>query len=201
MTKPLHIIYIPGLGDVQEPQGQLRAISGWPKYGVEAEMFRMRWADKEPWEPKFKRLLTRVDKLVAEGKDVGLVGVSAGASAAINVFAARKDVIVGCVLIAGKVNRPNFIGTQTRRENPAFFQSATACEQSLKTLTPADRQRILSRYGVIDMRVSRTDSHIPGARNRTIPSLGHFLTIASQITLGARGLVNFLQHQATISYN
>ena len=56
----------------------------WPKYGVEAELFQMNWGDKEPWAPKFERLLLRIDELLSAGKDVALVGASAGASAAIN---------------------------------------------------------------------------------------------------------------------
>ncbi|HSX45670.1 MAG TPA: hypothetical protein VLG27_01535, partial [Candidatus Saccharimonadia bacterium] len=109
MAKRLHVIYIPGLGDEVEPKGQLRAVARWPRYGVEAEVLRMRWGDRKPWEPKFKAVLKRIDEVLAEGKDVGLVGASAGASVAINAFAARKKRIVGVVLIAGKVNRPNAI--------------------------------------------------------------------------------------------
>jgi hypothetical protein len=153
----------------------------------------MRWADKEPWEPKFNRLLNRIDALVTDGKVVGLIGASAGASAVINAYAARKDSVLGCGLIAAKVNRPDFIGKHIQRENPAFVESVKACQVALKSLSSADRRRILNRYALADETVYKPDSRIPGADNHILPSIGHALTIASQITLGIRGFIKFFR--------
>src|SRR4051794_28655235 len=99
----LHLIFIPGLGD-DNVRWQQKAVNTWRLWGVDAEIFQMHWADKVPWESKFERLLKRIDGLAAQNKRVALVGASAGASAVINAFAARKDRLAGCVLIAGKVN-------------------------------------------------------------------------------------------------
>ncbi len=192
MKKPLHLIYITGLGD-QRVKGQQRAVATWRLWGVESELFQVYWGDNEPWEPKFKRLLARIDKLVVEDKQVGLVAVSAGATAAINAYAARKDVLAGVVCIAGKINRPEAIGQRYRRDNPAFLTSAQDCQQALDTLGSADRQHILSRYALADEMVSKSDSRLPGARNRYVLSVGHFTTIAIQITLGAPGFIRFLR--------
>src|SRR5947209_4364524 len=95
----LYIIYIPGLGD-KKSVGQQKAISTWRIWGVKAELCKMNWSDDEPWNSKFKRLLARIDDLTAQHKQVALAGASAGASAVINAYAARKDTVVGCVLIA-----------------------------------------------------------------------------------------------------
>lgn len=194
----LHIIYIPGLGDEVEPRGQLWAVARWHRYSVEAELFRMRWGDREAWQPKFDRLLARIDDVIAEGKDVGLVAASAGASAAINAFAARKNKIVGVVLIAAKVNRPEAIHQLHYTKNPAMPESVKQCVESLKTLGPDDRHRILSRYGLFDEVVKKADSYIPGAHNRTEPSIGHFFNIATQLTFGAHSFIRFLKRQAAI---
>ncbi len=193
MKKTLHLIYITGLGDTQI-SGQQKAISTWHWWGVEAELFQVKWGDKEPWEPKFRRLLKRIDELVSEGKDVALVGASAGAGAVINAFAARKNKIVGVVLIAGKVNRPDAIGSKFRSQNPAFVTSAYDCEKALTTLDASDRKRILSRFALIDELVYKADSRVVGARNRLVPSIGHIPTIALQITLGVPSFVHFLKH-------
>jgi dienelactone hydrolase len=195
MNKPLHVIYITGLGD-RHPNGQRRAVSTWHWYGVEAELFQMKWADREPWESKFERLLARIDALAAQGKTVGLVAASAGATAAINAYAARKDVISGVVCIAGKVNRPQAIGRHFRQQNPAFVTAAEECRKALAGLSAADRRHIQSRYALADEMVTKQDSRIPGANNRLTPSIGHFITIATQITLGAPGLIRFLKRQA-----
>jgi dienelactone hydrolase len=194
-VQKLHVIYITGLGD-HKVDGQQKAISKWRWWGVEPELFQVGWADKEPWESKLKRLLTRIDDLRAQGKQVGLVGASAGASALINAYAARKDQLVGAVCIAGKINRPERIGKRYRAQNPAFITSAYDCEKALQTIEPAHRKRILSRYAVYDGVVFMKDSHVPGVHNRLSPTIGHVPTIAIQITLGAPSLLHFLKRQA-----
>lgn len=201
MEGQLHIIYIPGLGDEREPKGQLWAVNRWRRYGVEAELFRMYWGDKNPWAPKFKRLLTRIDELTSEGKFVGVVAASAGASAAINVFAARPNKVVGLVLIAGKVNRPDAIHPIHLTKNPAMPESVKQAVQSLRQLDSAKRRRILSRYGIFDEYVKKADSYIPGAHNKRVLTAGHFLNIAFQLVFGAPSFINFLKRQAEISLN
>jgi pimeloyl-ACP methyl ester carboxylesterase len=192
--KPLHLIYITGLGD-SKVGGQQKAVSTWHWWGVEAELFQMKWADGEAWELKFQRLLARIDAVAADDRDVALVGASAGAGATINAFAARKDVVAGAVLISGKVNRPESIGGSYRRENPAFITSAYDSPAALASLTADDRRRILSRFALADGIVPKADSRIPGAHNSPVPTIGHFFTIATQLTLGAPGFIRFLKKQ------
>lgn len=188
----LHILYIPGLGD-KNVSGQIRAINIWRFWGVTPELLQMNWANAEPWESKFKRLLARIDELHSKGESVGLVGVSAGASAVMNAYAARKNKLVGVVCIAGKINRPNVIGSRYRKNNPAFVTSAEECEKALQTLDATDRRRILSQFGLFDPVVSKVDSRVPGARNRFSPTIGHTITIVLQITFGAPSFLRFLK--------
>jgi hypothetical protein len=197
MKQPLHVIYVPGIGD-HKLTGQDNAVDAWHWWGVTPEMFVMLWKDDQPWKVKFDRLLARVDTLHAEGKQVGLVGVSAGASAVINAYAARKDKIVGCVLIAGKVNHPESIGDFYRRHDPSFVESAYACAQALETLSADDRKRVQSRYALIDGRVARRDSRIQGARNVLVPAIGHTVAIAQQITMNAPFVLRFLKKQSRL---
>lgn len=195
MKKPLHLIYITGIGD-QNIGRQRKLVNTWRWYGVEFEIFQVLWADGEPWKPKFERLLARIDSLVADGKDVGLVAVSAGASAAINAYAARKNIITGVVLISGKVNKPETIGGRYRSQNPAFVTCANDCPAALATIAAEDRERILSRYAIIDEVVVASHSVIKDARNRISPTIGHLPTIALQISLGAPSFIKFLKRQA-----
>jgi hypothetical protein len=51
-----------------------------------------------------------IKELHGQDRIVSLVGASAGAGAAINAFAARKNIVNGVVCIAGKVNNPDAIG-------------------------------------------------------------------------------------------
>ncbi len=193
MVKTLSVIFIPGLGDVPDPRFQLALVRSWKKYGVEPETFLMRWADNELWQVKFDRLLKRIDELNKEGYAVGLVGASAGASVAINAFAERPDIIVGVVLVAGKVNRPGSIGSDLKKNNTALPVSVSLTGSSLDKLSPAKKLRILSRHAFMDNYVHRSDSLIPGAINQTVPSIGHVLTIASQLVFGAPSFLKFLK--------
>ncbi len=196
MTKKLHIIYIPGLGR-GDYTGQRRAVKAWQRYGVTTELFPANWSDSEPWEDKLKHLLALIDEAAADSS-VALVGVSAGASAVINAFAARRKVIIGCVLIAGKVNNPQTISPHHNQDNPAFVTSVHECAEALKTLSSTDRQRILSRYGFRDMRVLTSDSRVEGAHNRRVLAFGHFWTIASQLIFGAPSFIRFLKRQTSL---
>jgi dienelactone hydrolase len=195
----LHVIYVPGLGD-KKVSGQQKAVRTWRWWGVEPELFQMNWGDKEPWQPKFDRLLARIDALSKQGKSVGLVGASAGASAVINAYAARTSQLVGVVCIAGKINRPETIGDRYRRNNISFVTSAYDCEQALQTLQADDRRHILSRFALLDETVMKADSRVPGVHNRLSPTVGHVVTIAAQLIFGAPSFLRFLKRQANVPH-
>ncbi|HVX48424.1 MAG TPA: hypothetical protein VHA05_03655 [Candidatus Saccharimonadales bacterium] len=188
----LHVIYIPGIGDDRTGL-QEKIIKTWRCWGVEAELWSMDWADTRTWDSKFEAFLGRVDSLAAGGQKVALVGASAGASAAINAYAARQNRISGVVCIAGKINHPETIGKRYRRKNRSFIESAEQCAASLKSLSPNKRDKIMSRYGAYDELVPKRDSRIPGAHNRTVLSAGHGVTIALQIIFGAPFFIRFLK--------
>lgn len=177
-----HVIYIPGLGD-SKATWQKRAVSLWRLWGVTPHTFQMMWADGEAFDPKFKRLLDLIDESAQNGK-VSLVCSSAGATAAIPAFAARADVVNGVVCIAGKINRPEAIGGGYRRTNPAFVEGAYQVADALNALGDR-RSRILSIRAAFDEVVSARDSYLPGAENRMAITMGHAITIGTQLTFGA----------------
>lgn len=188
----IRIIYIPGLGD-SDVSAQQKAVNFWRHWQVEPELFQMKWANDEPWEAKFASLLARIDEIATSGQPIGLVAASAGATAAISAYAARKKVVCGVVLIAGKANRPHAVGEGFKSKNPAFGPAAHASAEAIKSLTASDRARILSRYALADELVYKPDSRIPGAKNRLVPTVGHVITIATQLTLGAPSFLRFLK--------
>jgi pimeloyl-ACP methyl ester carboxylesterase len=192
----LHVIYVPGLGDAHLA-GQQAAVAVWRLWGVRGEVLAMHWAVDEPWADKLSRLVARIDALTEAGQPVALVGSSAGASAVIAAFAARKAQVAGCVVIAGKILRPDAIAEHYRQENPALVDAVRGSEAALKTLSAADRIRIMSRYAQKDTVVAQRDSVVEGADNRAVPVSGHTLVIGFMLTLGAPGFVGFLQRCRT----
>jgi hypothetical protein len=188
------VIYIPGLGDARIG-GQLLAVKTWHWYGVHAELFQKNWIDGERFEPKFLRLLHRIDELAEQGYAVSIVAASAGASAAINAYAARPDTIHAVVCIAGEINGRDRMHPSVYQNNPAFRDSMHMIEASLPQITPLMRERILSRRGALDITVTAKDSYLPGAVNQVVPTMSHFVTIATQILFGAHSFIRFIKSQ------
>lgn len=187
-----HIIYIPGLGDKKVGAQQL-VVNTWKLWNSEPHLFQMNWSDHEPYAPKQARLLALVDKLAQTGS-VSLVAASAGATAAINTFAQRKEIIQGVVCIAGKINNPQAIGGGYKRNNPAFWESAHETPDALASLGEQDRSRILSIRAMFDPIVPARDSVLQGANNRLTWTSGHAITIATQLLFGAPKFLHFLKH-------
>lgn len=194
--KRLYVLYIPGLSD-ENITLQAKAVNVWRWFGVKPDIIQMHWSDAEPWNDKFARVLHRIDTAHAKGYDVALVGASAGATAVINTYAVRQTEVVGCVLIAGKVNHPETIGKQYLKSAPRFVEAASTTPDALASLSAAALKRINSRYALLDTVVSRSDSRIPGSRNTPLWLIGHSVTIALQLTVGAPRFLAFLKRQAT----
>jgi pimeloyl-ACP methyl ester carboxylesterase len=186
------VIYIPGLGD-KRIRGQVLAVRTWKAYAVTSHLFHVRWFDKEPYAEKLDRLITMIDARTKEGYSVSLVGASAGGSLAINALAQRPRKIHKVVLIAGEINGKLKMSPGTYRHNPSFRESMDVVEESLAELDVKTRQRILSLRAVFDPVVTASDSIIKDAHNKVVATSGHALTIATQITLGARRWLRFIK--------
>jgi pimeloyl-ACP methyl ester carboxylesterase len=196
MTNTHDIIYVPGLGD-RSYKGQQLLISTWRLWGIRPVMVRMIWDEGEEFAPKLQKLLDKIDELHDKGHVVSLVGASAGAGAAINAYAGRKDKVSGVVTICGKINRPEGIGPSYRKRSPAFVDSAYRVQASLDMLDfENDRSRIQSRYAIFDPVVPTRDSEVVGGNNKTVPSIGHSITIATQLIFGAPFFIRFLKQTA-----
>lgn len=193
--KRVYVLYVPGLGD-EHVALQAKAINLWRWFGVKPDIVLMHWGDAEPWNAKLDRILARIDAAYADDYAVALVGASAGASAVITAYAARQTEVVGCVLIAGKVNRPEAIGEHYRKTAPRFVEAAYGVPDALASLPADTLKNISSRYAIFDNVVSRADSHISGARNTMLWTVGHAATIALQLTFGAPFFLHFLKLRA-----
>lgn len=193
----LHIIYLPGVGD-SDPDLQRRVVSSWRLWGVESELLHVNWASNETWPDKLTRILSRVEELKSAGKNVALVGASAGASAAVNAYSARPTQISGIVLICGKLKNASDIGPKYTTANPALVDSVTASDASLRLLGADKKAKILTRRAFFDEVVTtKSDSIVEGARNRVSFTIGHAITIGFQLVFGAPSFIRFLKRQNT----
>jgi len=183
------ILYIPGLGD-HNLRGQRLVLAAWRRRGLRVEICQMNWNDKQPFEPKLRKIIDRIDALVAQGHIVSLVGVSAGASAAVHAFARRSDKLAKLVLICGAIQHPEEVGEDTKRENPAFWESMLALHDGvLDKLTDIERRKIVSFVPKSDDVVNPKNMRIDGIGYESLPTHGHVQSIAYAITVGARRII------------
>jgi hypothetical protein len=193
--RPLAIIYVPGLGD-RRVQGQRFALKTWRLQGVEPYLFQMKWASGEPFQVTFDRLLRLIDRLHQEGKAVGMVGASAGASVALLAYAARPQAVIGVGCICGKIAHPETVSPTTVARNPAFGTAMERLPATVAGLTESQRQAIISLKPLRDHVVSPQDTLIEGARSATLPVVGHLAGIAYGLTLGSGRIIRFLRRKS-----
>ncbi len=174
-------------------------IYAWQIFGVKTVLFRMGWADQESFSVKVERLLKVTDTLTSKGHAVSLVGISAGASAALAAFVRRKPAISGIVFICGKLAHPETVNPRYYKENPAFRGAMDELPANLKQLTSVDTQKLLSIRPIYDQTVAVKDTLVSGARHTIIPALYHAPSIAAAITIFSPIAIFFLKKRAKIT--
>ncbi len=192
MPKPHHVIYLPGLGDPRQKE-QNTVIRTWKLFKISVQYHPLYWTDSRPFESKLLELVAEIDEMIKSGFTVSLVGVSAGASAALNTFAMRKDAINAVACVCGKINNLETISAQTYQRNPSFKESIALLPQSMNALDPLSRKKILSLRPLYDGVVPILDSHIQGATNKRIPTIGHAISIAYADTIGCYQIIRFFK--------
>lgn len=186
-----NIVYVPGFGD-HNPDIQLRLLKRWRRYGVETQFQRVNWIDKEPFQSKLGRVLESIDKLAGQGP-VSLIGVSAGASLALAAYSARKNQISSVVFICGKLQNPEAVNESFFITNPAFRESVFSTTGNIKNLSDADKAKMLSIHAFIDTVIPVSNSKISGVKNKTIPAIGHVISIFLALALYAKSITKFMK--------
>jgi len=195
MKQQHHVIFVPGiLDDIYHAQSAL--IESWRLHGVHGHCHEVPWAGPEAWEPKFQRLLDKIDKYKKQGHLVSLIGASAGASAVLNAYVERRNDITGLVYICAKINAPETVEEKTYRENPAFKTSLYALQDNLKELTPEDKAKMHSFYSPGDTRVPYEATVITGVEEIRLPALRHGRAILYGLSVGAGQLLAPLRELA-----
>lgn len=191
--KKHHVIYVPGiLDDIYHVQ--TLAAATWSLYGVRGHCHPIPWAGEEKWEPKFKKLLEKIDHYKAKGHDVSLIGASAGASAVLNAYVERPESIKSLIYICAKINAPETVSKKTYEENPAFKTSLELLQKSLKKLGPKDKAKMRSLYSPADNVVPYLATVIEGVEEKKLPAFRHGNAIMYSLTFGAKNLMGFLKN-------
>jgi hypothetical protein len=195
MARERSVIIIPGLGDNEK---EIRWITGfWKRRGLIPVVHAVGWRDGQGFPQKLAKLISLVDKLDASGFEVSVVGTSAGGSAALNTYWARRNVVKKVVNLCGRlrvgenVGRRSFVATTST--SMSFAQSVIMCEKNLGQLSWIDKKKILTlRAWGFDELVPADTSIVTGAANIVIPLPEHLLAISSALTISSKPLLNFL---------
>jgi pimeloyl-ACP methyl ester carboxylesterase len=149
----------------------------WRLYGYKGHEVVMGWEDGKSFGAKLVRIIEKIDSLHTEGRKVFLVGVSAGGSAVLNAYAARKDSVSGVASVAGWLRDiPEVHETlvNTRSRSPAFVESVTILEENnLPNFSEADRSKIITLRPLADAVVPPHIARLEGVRDVQIPIRGH----------------------------
>lgn len=176
MAKGNLTIYIPGLGD-DKMVGNSLLQKFWRLFGINTKVHKLYWRDSRPYSQKLDELLSEIDQLANDGYRVSLIGTSAGASMALNVYARRKATIHKAVFICGKLSNFEVVNPRYYQKNPALKESFADVPANLKELSAADKAKMLTLNPLKDWLVPAADTKIPGVRSQTILSIGHLPSI------------------------
>jgi pimeloyl-ACP methyl ester carboxylesterase len=189
-----HVIIIPGLGNGVSKH--LWAAQSWKKYGIIPHVFDTKWKIVENGFPeKFNRALKLIDSLSDRNSWVSIVGNSAGSSFALNLYGKRRAKISRVIINCGRVRDgdwPWFTFDQATASSPSFKESVLRSQELEKTLTTNDRKKILTLRPLFDEVVPPSTVPINGAKNKVIFSLEHSLTIALNMTLFKKQIIDFI---------
>lgn len=189
-----HVVFIPGIGDQYFGKYMANAYRlFWDLRGFPLHIVGPTWS-RGSYEPKQELVLGTVDDLTNQGLTTSIVGVSAGDSLGGNVFCLRKERVKGFINVTGRSrvgDLQNFF--EATKRSAAFAESVRRLEINQRSLTDADRRRIMTIRPTKDDVVPAETVAIEGATNLVAPFEGHNLGAIFIMTRYARVLQDFLR--------
>jgi hypothetical protein len=189
-----HVVIVPGLGN--DVNRLIWATNRWRSWGIIPHVFDARWkVEENGFKEKLTRALKLVDSLTNAKSRVSIVGNSAGSSFALNIFGQRKKQIDKVVVNCGRVRDgdwPWFTFNQATALSPSFKESVLQSQEVEKSFTNFERKKILTLRPIFDEVVPPSTVSIHGAKNIVTPSFEHGLSIALNLTLFKKQIVNFI---------
>jgi len=175
-VKDTTYILIPGLGDQKPIFGWFYRMVAkrWTRSGLPTKVATPKWGIGDPYESKLAAIVAVIAQEKSAGKEVALVGISAGA--ALGLLAFCRDRGAKCFIsVAGFMQL-----SASDRQNKTFmkltwYRAANQAEQEATQLEPDRRQRMMSLYGKADDVIEPARQRIAGGTNVQMHSRGHLL--------------------------
>lgn len=198
MIREHDVVIIPGLGD---EAGRVSFLTrNWHREGLKPHVHKFGWKEDTTFEDNLGVILSVVDSLLKRGKTVSLIGLSAGGSAVLNLFAERKDKIHRAINVCGRLT----VGTQKgfrsfearTASSPIFADSVKRFQTVERQLSDSDRQRIMTIRALFgDELVPSDTATVDGAVNIVVPTTEHLLSIAAALSIFSKPLIDFIKQE------
>lgn len=151
----------------------------------------MDWASSVSFDDRFNELLALIDALHGQGRQVSLVGASAGASTALLCLAERSGRVVGVATLCGQIETKEALAGKIAAANPRFHASLVRWDAKMTEFSGPQRQRVLTLRPKRDAIVPRAQEVLAGAVNYDMPIAGHMLGIGFGILCEGRRITKF----------
>jgi len=167
----------------------------WPLFGLTPVVLKFGWKDIKDdagLAQNIDIVIAEVDRLAKLGK-VSLIGCSAGGNIMINIFSQRKDIVHRVINICGAL-RPG--GSGSKFDTPAYLKSLQYCEEAIAKLSEEDKKKIMTiRPRLGDEFVKPEQVSVAGAKNISLPTFEHLLSIMTALTIFSRPIIDFLKKE------
>ena len=187
MSTSLAVLYVNGLGNGEPGRFDGLLKSHWGKAGATFVFASVNWYDGANLESKIQQVANELKDLLTRYEKVILLGSSAGASLALNVFARNKQDNIYVINAHGRLKKGNIRWPDYRTlewaahlrygikpASKVFYDSVMLCDtKTLPSLTAKDKKRILVLKPPIDFIVPIKTMNIPGAKNCMTLLPGH----------------------------
>lgn len=190
-----NLLIIPGFADdVKYTKFQTR---NWEKkYNIKPHVVAFVWnGDSDKFPGRLKKMEEYVDDFIKENNNVSVLGISAGGSAAINLFSKRKDKIKRAVAVCGRLHDPNLrdMWYLKAKNLGVFEESVKLCEKNINQFSKDDNKKILTIRPFYDDIVPVRTMTIEGANNKRVFAIQHMISIYLSMTWYSRTIADFLK--------
>ena len=187
-------ILIPGLGDQRPVFGWFykQVQKRWQRFSMCTRVLWPKWVSKEPYERKYQRLRALIIEERQQGREVVLVGISAGAALGLLAFAEGGGDITAFVSVCGFTQLKPTDVTNKDLMKLSWFQATNRAELAARALTAAERKRILSFIPRSDNVIAPRQEYIGGAKNLRMHTHGHMVSLVVVLLWRRRMIADFV---------
>lgn len=181
------VLYINGLGDGTTQEYEARAFKQMRTSGFRVVHAHVHWRKEQDFSKLLKRLSAKAQSLAKNDNELIIIGLSAGSSMALNLYAELDNTNIRVINIIGRLRRGSVLPWSyrtmkraahfgTKHESQSFYNSVMYCEDKvLPSLTIKDKRNIVMLKPLTDLIVPLHTMSVPGVKDIRIPALGHVM--------------------------